>query len=115
MKRFFPVLVTLISSCVWADTVKLSSGGICHDKFSSHYERTKNFTEFDSIDSCLESGGRLPKGYIGEQQPSGNDYNRSKFGEGMSLDLISPDLVSLTTVTHLEHHAEGPTADTPPT
>ena len=41
--------------------VKLSKSGICHDKNSSYFSRTKNATEFASIDSCLKAGGRPPK------------------------------------------------------
>jgi len=41
--------------------VKQSTSGICHDKSSSSYSRTKNFTAFDSIAACIDAGGRLPK------------------------------------------------------
>lgn len=41
--------------------VKKSSTGICHEKGSTYYNRTQNFVPFDSIDECLNSGGRLPK------------------------------------------------------
>ncbi|MGI6348262.1 MAG: thermonuclease family protein [Patescibacteria group bacterium] len=41
--------------------VKKSSTGICHEKGTTYYERTKNFTPYDSIEECLNSGGRLPK------------------------------------------------------
>jgi hypothetical protein len=41
--------------------VKLSLSGICHDKDSSSYSRTQNFTAFYSIAICIEAGGRLPK------------------------------------------------------
>lgn len=40
--------------------VKKSSSGICHDKNSKYYAGTKNFEAFDNIQSCLNSGGRLP-------------------------------------------------------
>jgi hypothetical protein len=42
--------------------VKQSSSGICHDKSSGSYTRTKNFSPFDFIAACIEAGGRLPKG-----------------------------------------------------
>lgn len=42
-------------------TVKKSKNGICHDQYSKSYKRTKKFTSYDSIDACLNSGGRLPK------------------------------------------------------
>ena len=41
--------------------VKKSEAGICHDKNSPSYERTKKFTEFKTIDECVKSGGTLPK------------------------------------------------------
>ena len=43
------------------DAVKKSKSGICHASSSPHYERTKNFTPFKTLDECLKSGGRLPK------------------------------------------------------
>jgi hypothetical protein len=39
----------------------VSSTGICQDKNSSSYSRTKNFTAFESIAACIDAGGRLPK------------------------------------------------------
>ncbi len=41
--------------------VKKSDSGICHDKNSPSYERTKKFTEFKTVDECVKSGGSLPK------------------------------------------------------
>jgi hypothetical protein len=41
--------------------VKKSDSGICHDKNSANYERTKKFTEFKTLDECVKSGGTLPK------------------------------------------------------
>jgi hypothetical protein len=41
--------------------VKKSDSGICHDKNSPSYERTKKFTEFKTMDECVKSGGALPK------------------------------------------------------
>lgn len=41
--------------------VKKSSTGICHAKGSTYYIKTKNYTAYDNIDDCLDSGGRLPK------------------------------------------------------
>lgn len=41
--------------------VKKSKSGICHDQFSNFYERTKNYSAFESIQECISSGGRLPK------------------------------------------------------
>ena len=41
--------------------VKKSRSGICHAPGSTYYARTLNFKPFKTIDSCLTSGGRLPK------------------------------------------------------
>ena len=42
--------------------VKKSKSGICHSKdSSSSYSRTKNFTPYQSLELCLNSGGRCPK------------------------------------------------------
>jgi hypothetical protein len=41
--------------------VKKSDSGICHDKNSTSYERTKKFTEYKTVDECVKSGGTLPK------------------------------------------------------
>jgi hypothetical protein len=41
--------------------VKKSDSGICHDKTSPSYERTKKFTEYKTVDECVKSGGTLPK------------------------------------------------------
>ncbi|MCY4589829.1 MAG: thermonuclease family protein [Alphaproteobacteria bacterium] len=41
--------------------VKKSGSGICHCPGGQYYGRTKNFTPFDSIEACLDSGGRHPK------------------------------------------------------
>lgn len=42
--------------------VKKSKNDICHDKTSTGYAQTKNFKPFVTMDECLKSGGRLPKG-----------------------------------------------------
>jgi len=44
-----------------ADIIKKSSSGICHDKTSKFYEKTKKFKPFKTMKECLDSGGRLPK------------------------------------------------------
>lgn len=44
--------------------VKLSSSGICHTPDSPWYDRTRDFTPYDSLEACL-AHGRLPKGMNG--------------------------------------------------
>jgi hypothetical protein len=43
--------------------VKMSKSEICHATDSSYYNRTKNFTAYETLTKCLEDGGRLPKNY----------------------------------------------------
>lgn len=68
--------------------VKQSSSGICHSPQSSWYERTKNYTSFDSLESCLDEGGRLPIGLSvaslnsAENEDEKKGYERSAFGHG---------------------------------
>ena len=70
MKAITAVLLLAFSLSGYAQTennssstgvVKKSKSGICHAPSSPHYERTKNFTPFKTLDECLKSGGRLPK------------------------------------------------------
>jgi micrococcal nuclease len=42
--------------------VKKSNSDICHAPGTTYYDRTKNFTPYDTVQACLDSGGRLPKG-----------------------------------------------------
>ncbi|MBH9740120.1 hypothetical protein [Vibrio navarrensis] len=41
--------------------IKMSKSGICHSPSSASYDRTKNYTAYTSIESCIANGGRLPK------------------------------------------------------
>ena len=83
------VLLTALNPA-FASVVKMSNSGICHQPQSSWYDRTKTFQPFDSVEVCLASGGRLPKGIA---RPSASDrrvikssgsvsYSRSAFGHG---------------------------------
>ena len=76
----------LFSVSTYAETVKKSNSGICHDIHSSHYERTKNFQPYKTIDDCLSSGGRLAKSAKANKKFNNKDisteYSRSEFGHG---------------------------------
>ena len=71
MKKFTILMslfcLTIIAGSAFADDVKLpvkmSKSEICHATDSSYYNRTKNFTAYETLDECLEAGGRLPKNY----------------------------------------------------
>ena len=41
--------------------VKRSSANICHEKGSQYYKQTKKYESFNTIEDCLNSGGRLPR------------------------------------------------------
>ncbi|WP_290918142.1 DNA/RNA non-specific endonuclease [Halodesulfovibrio sp.] len=41
--------------------VKLSRSHICHDSSSRYYSRTKHYTPYNTLQECLDAGGRLPK------------------------------------------------------
>lgn len=68
--------------------VKQSKSGICHPFQSSWYERTKNYTAFNSLESCLDGGGRLPEVFSGtslnriKKKIEKKEYKRSAFGHG---------------------------------
>lgn len=87
-------LVLVLSSQVQAQVIKKSSSGICHPPQSSYYERTRNFRSFDTLQACLDSGGRLPanlpRSSVTERStpiastslPATTSYERSAFGHG---------------------------------
>jgi micrococcal nuclease len=41
--------------------VKKSTTSICHAPGTTYYDRTINYTSYNSIEACIASGGRLPK------------------------------------------------------
>jgi hypothetical protein len=43
------------------DKVKKSNNDICHAPGTTYYDRTKDYTAYDTLQDCLNSGGRLPK------------------------------------------------------
>jgi len=67
--------------------VKKSTSGICHDSSSASYNRTKNFEVFNTIEACLESGGRLPKSKSSYQQAEKELLSEGKF---LPLYTIEP-------------------------
>ncbi|MDK9556097.1 HNH endonuclease family protein [Marinobacter sp. M216] len=90
--QILAVLITgfLATGNLTADTlVKQSSSGLCHPLESNWYDRTENYTAYDSVEACLDAGGRLPQGLTlaslgGHQESTGGpqEYERSKFGHG---------------------------------
>ena len=79
-----------------AGPVKKSSSGLCHCPGGQFYSRTSNFTPYETIGACLESGGRQPQQGQGtcptEPPPPSitsleiEDYDRSAFGGWADTD-----------------------------
>ncbi len=83
----FLSLVTSFSALAAEPVVKKSSSGICHAKDSRWYARTKTFTPYETLDACLNSGGRLPKGYTHRQKQSQSaSYDRNAFNHWIDRD-----------------------------
>lgn len=80
---FIAFILVIASFELIAEVIKKSKSGICHDKYSSYYDRTKNFKSFNTLSSCLDSGGRLPKKHSTTNKSySTKKYSRSQFGSG---------------------------------
>jgi hypothetical protein len=86
---FLSIVGIAFSISADAAVVKMSNNGLCHPPQSSWYERTKNYQPFDTLEACLDSGGKLPKGIsraslkgseVQSDEPQG--YQRSAFGRG---------------------------------
>lgn len=85
VKTALAFCLTVSAVAANAELVKKTSSGICHPPVSPFYERTKNYQAYESVDSCLTSGGRLPKNLkarSGKSASNDSDYERSKFGHG---------------------------------
>ncbi len=91
--RILPLILSLVVGFVSvpadASVIKKSNSGLCHPPQSSWYERTKNYQPYDSLDACLDSGGKLPDGVsfasvrqAQEQRGRLRSYERSAFGHG---------------------------------
>ena len=81
----------------FADVVKQSNSGICHDEASAWYKRTKNFKAHGSMEACLGAGNtRAYKGYSGSARSvsgigtaSGNgatSYDRELYDHWIDAD-----------------------------
>ncbi|WP_461437940.1 HNH endonuclease family protein [Marinobacter nauticus] len=81
------ILISITPSAT-ADTIKKTASGICHPPESSYYERVKSFDRFKSVESCVRSGGRIPKGLSlrDDTTKANDDYDRSRFGHGWQDD-----------------------------
>src|SRR5215467_809093 len=58
------ISLPVICSGTPAPPVKKSKAGICHDTSSPSYERTRTFVPYGTMEDCIASGGRYPKGTL---------------------------------------------------
>lgn len=42
--------------------VKLSRNGVCHDRTSPNFRQLATYDGYETIEACLQAGGRLPNG-----------------------------------------------------
>ena len=59
-----PVAIATVAPSTGSDTsspVKMSNSKICHAPGTQYYDRTKNFTPYNTVADCQAAGGRLPK------------------------------------------------------
>ena len=100
-----------------SELIKKSSSAICHEPNSQYYDKVKHFQSYNSLDECLASGGRLPKGQsfsvIKKVIPTTNKqkYSRDKFGKGWAdfdhdcQNTRQEILISLSTIP--VHFSDG--------
>ena len=65
MKKIVILIFFFIAGCDNiqnnSPNVKKSSINICHEEGSQYYKQTKKYKSFNTIEDCLNSGGRLPR------------------------------------------------------
>ncbi|MGD1524541.1 HNH endonuclease family protein [Vibrio owensii] len=72
--------------------IKKSLSGICHTVDSPYYTKTKNFTGYDTLSACVESGGRAikPSAKKMANKPS-ESSGRPKYSRDMFPHWIDED------------------------
>ena len=60
-KLLFLLLFLISCDNIQNPNVKKSTNGICHEIDSQYYKQTKKYEGFNTIEDCLNSGGRLPR------------------------------------------------------
>lgn len=76
-KTILSCFILALSFQACADAlIKQSVSEICHDQNSSHYNRIKNYIEFESMELCLQSGSN--RAYKDYKQ---SDINKNSMGD----------------------------------
>jgi|SRR5690554_3412775 len=84
---------SLASDNATASTIKQSASDLCHPPQSNWYDKTRTYKPFETVEACLDAGGRLPKGIslasLDQAKSSARassdamaGYHRSAFGHG---------------------------------
>jgi hypothetical protein len=74
--------------------IKKSTSGICHAKGTAYYAQTRTFEPLPSMQACLDSGGRYPKG---QKPEAGPPVKKSR--SGICHDRSSPSYGRTKTYT----------------
>jgi hypothetical protein len=63
--------------------VKKSQTQICHPRGTKTYAQTRRYKAYDSLQACLDAGGRLPKGVtVDRGAPAAQAPNQAVFNSG---------------------------------
>lgn len=104
MKKTILSLVLITTSpAILAGTqnlIKKTNSGLCHDVNSGHYQRTKNYIPFDSMESCINSGGKAYKGYSSSSSTlNDGDYDRKLYAHWRDSDSDCQDARTETLIS----------------
>ena len=100
MKKIILFCLFVYSAIANAEIIKESKSGICHEPSSPHYKRTKNFTSFESLASCINDGGRLAKG--SSSTPASTQKNNQVIHEKCS-DMVGQTATKIAKTQEWKH------------
>ena len=106
MKHLLWVAVATLAACSPAASpaavapvepnVKLSGGGICHERNTAGYNQTQKARPFESIEACLKAGGRVPRNVPAPAKDRSADVDKALF----DTDNVSIVKKSRTGICH---------------